>query len=113
MVDKSTSTDNLSAHDIVTHLDRTQIDSATKTWMSNIDAAIKLRQKGATMLSKLPSGVFRYMLDYQFPNELRYRYSEHYGPLRHNRQIRDFPEIDKLDYNNYLVAVDERSPADF
>ena len=65
MVD-STSPKNLRAHDIVTADDlSTRTQSFAKTWMSNIDALIKLRQKGTTMVSKLPSGVFRYMLDYQ------------------------------------------------
>ncbi len=72
--------------------------------MSNIDALIKLRKKGTTMVSELPRGVFRYVLDYQFPNELCYRYSDPTGPIK-NRQERHFPAIEKLSYDNYLVAI--------
>ncbi len=69
-------------------------------------AVIKLRQKGTTMVSKLPSGVFRHMLEYKFPNELSLRISESCAQINemHDRQ---FPATDKLDYNNYLVAVNE------
>ena len=43
-------------------------------------AGVKLRQKGTTKLSKLPRGVFRQMLEYKFPNELIWRYSDPYEP---------------------------------
>ncbi len=44
-------------------------------------AVVKLRQKGTTMVSKLPSGVFRHMLEYKYSNELLWRYSEPYMPI--------------------------------
>jgi hypothetical protein len=53
-------------------------------------AVVKLRQKGTTMVSKLPSGVFRHMLEYEFPNEFSYRYSEPYVPIS-EAQDRKFP----------------------
>ncbi len=70
-------------------------------------AVVKLRQKGTTKLSKLPRGVFRHMLEYKFPNELIWRYSDPYEPIQ-GQQDRHFPAIDKLSYNNYLVAVNEK-----
>ena len=53
-------------------------------------AVVKLREKGTTMVSKLPGGVFRHMLEYKFPNELLYRYSEPYVPIKY-KQDRKFP----------------------
>ena len=70
-------------------------------------AVVKLRQKGTTMVSKLPRGVFRHMLEYEFPNELIWRYSDPYAPIRIIGQDRHFPAIEKLDFDNYLVAVNE------
>ncbi len=69
-------------------------------------AVIKLRQKGTTMVSKLPRGVFRHMLEYKFPNELSFRYSKPIGSLE-RQQDRHFPVIEKLSYDNYLVAINE------
>ena len=69
-------------------------------------AVVKLRQKGTTMVSKLPSGVFRHMLEYKIPTELRYRYSEPYRPIS-RAQDRKFPAIDKLSYNNYMVGIED------
>ena len=63
-------------------------------------AVVKLRQKGTTMVSKLPSGVFRHMLEYKYPKVLYYRYSDPYMPLEDRKQDRHFPSIEKLDYNN-------------
>ncbi len=57
-------------------------------------------------MSKLPRGVFRHMLEYKFPNEFHFRYSDPCVPIE-KQQDRHFPAIDKLDYNNYLVAVNE------
>ena len=74
--------------------------------MSNIDASIKLRQKGTTMMSELPSGVFRHMLEYKFPHEFSFRYSEPYARIK-KEQDRHFPATDKLSYDNYLVAINE------
>ncbi len=65
-----------------------------------MQAVIKLREKGTTMVSKLPSGVFRHMLEYKFPNEFVIRYSDPYMPLEDRKQDRHFPSIKKLDYNN-------------
>ncbi len=53
------------------------------------------------MMGELPSGVFRHMLDYQFPNELCIRYSDHSGQIDHEQNTH-FPAIDKLSYYNYL-----------
>ena len=109
MVD-STSPQNLLSQGFVHAEDRTRIESATKTWICNIDASIKLRQKGTTMMSKLPNGVFRYMLDYQFPNELCFRYSEPCGGRIKSEQDKHFPAIEKLNYYNQLVAVIDLFP---
>ncbi len=53
-------------------------------------AVVKLRQKGTTMVSKLPGGVFRHMLEYKFPNEFSFRYSKPYVPIS-EAQDRKFP----------------------
>ncbi len=74
--------------------------------MQNIDALIKLRQSGSTKVSKLPTGVLRYVLDYQYPNELCVRYSDTYGPIEAEEHTH-FPSITKISYDNYLVAVNE------
>ncbi len=100
---ESTSTQNLFNQDIVTtEQDNSRINSAAKIWWSNMLAVIKLRQKGTTKLSKLPRGVFRQMLEYKFPNELSFRYSEPCAPIENRKQDRHFPAIDKLSYDNYL-----------
>ena len=65
MVD-TTSSENVPT-DIVAAGDRIRINSAAKMWMNDIKALIKLRQKGNTKVSKLPNGVFRCILEYQFP----------------------------------------------
>ncbi len=96
----------LVSHDIVAAQDRSRINSAAKTWWSNMLAVVKLREKGTTMVSKLPRGVFRHMLEYKFPNELCYRYSDPTRPIE-EEQDRHFPAIKKLSYHNYLVAVNE------
>ena len=61
-----TSTKNLVKQDIVTtaEQDYSRIDSAADKWWSDMLAVVKLREKGKTMVSKLPSGVFRHMLEY-------------------------------------------------
>ena len=84
--------------------DRTQIDKVAMKWMHNIEALIKLRQSGTTKVSKLPTGVLRYVLDYQYPNELCVRYSDTYWPIKVEEHTH-FPATHKLDYNNYLVTV--------
>ena len=68
-------TDNSVAPDFI-RMD--QPDRAAAIWYSNILALIKLRKKGATKVSKLPSGVFRCILEYQFPNKMTWRYSDPY-----------------------------------
>ena len=57
-------------------------------------------------MSKLPEGVFRCILEYKFPKVLCWRYSEPYVPIM-SQQDRHFPAIDKLDYENYLFAINE------
>ncbi len=69
-------------------------------------AVVKLRQKGTTMVSKLPSGVFRHMLEYKYPNELLWRYSDPYTPIS-KAQNKKFPAIDKLSYDNYMVGIED------
>ena len=66
MVD-STSTQNLVNSHITATEDRFRINSAADKWWSNMLAVVKLREKGTTMVSKLPKGVFRHMLEYKFP----------------------------------------------
>ncbi len=56
------------------------------------------------MVSQLPKGVFRCVLEYQQPNELLWRYSDPYLPIR-DEQNTHFPAVEKLSYDNYLVAV--------
>ncbi len=53
-------------------------------------AVVKLRQKGTTIVSKLPRGVFRHMLEYKYPNEFSFRYSKPVLPIR-KAQDRKFP----------------------
>ena len=60
------------------------------------------------MVSKLPSGVFRCVLEYQFPKFFTWRYSDPYMPIQGHQQDKHFPAIDNLDYNNYLVAINEK-----
>ncbi len=104
MVD-STSTLNLVNNDIVVAQDRSRINSFADKWWSNMLAVVKLRKKGTTMVSKLPSGVLRHLLEYKFPNELCYRLSDPIEPLLNSKQIRHFPAIEKLSYDNYLVSI--------
>ena len=103
MVD-STSTLNQITQDIIADENRIRINRAKDMWMSNIKALIKLRQKGATKVSNLPKDVFRCILEYQFPNELCWRYSEPNEPIK-DEQDRHFPAIENLNYENYLVAI--------
>jgi hypothetical protein len=56
------------------------------------------------MVSKLPAGVFRHMLEYEIPI-FSYRYSTPYAPIS-GAQDRKFPETDKLDYDNYMVGIE-------
>ncbi len=106
MVD-STSTQNLVKQDIVIGVhDNSRTNSAADKWWSNMLAVVKLRQKGKTMVSKLPAGVFRNMLEYEFPKVLFYRYSTPYLPIS-EAQDRKFPASDKLDYDNYMVGIED------
>jgi hypothetical protein len=57
-------------------------------------------------VSKLPKGVFRCILEFQFPKVFCWRFSDPYEPIKGKQDIH-FPTIDKLDYNNYLVAINE------
>ena len=107
MVD-STSNEMLTQHIVAApdnnHIDR--LNSATALAYSNIMSLIKMRQKDATKVSKLPKGVFKCILEYQFPNEFCWRYSDPFLPIK-GQQDRHFPAIHKLDYENYLVAINE------
>ncbi len=108
MVDDSTQI--LVNQDIVfDEQDNSHVDIAAEIWWSNMLAVVKLRQKGTTMLSKLQRGVFRHMLEYKFPKQLYYRYCDPYDPIEWE-QYNHFPDIEKLSYDNYLVAVNY--PAD-
>ncbi len=69
-------------------------------------AVVKLRQKGTTMVSKLPRGVFRHMLEYKFPNELIWRCSQPFKQIQ-GQQDRHFPASNKLSFDNYLVSIDQ------
>ena len=73
-----------------------QLDRTAEIGYSNILALIKLRENYASKLSKLPSGVFKCILEYQFPRYFDWRYSEPYEPIEEH-QDRHFPAIDKLD----------------
>ena len=73
---------------------------------------IKLRQSGATKVSKLPKGVFKCILEYQLLKVLQHRYSEPYQQVTVWYQDRHIPPIEKLNYNNYVVAIKEKSEFD-
>ena len=75
-------------------------------------AVVKLRQKGTTKVSKLPSGVFRHMLEYKYPNEFSFRYSTPYKP-NSKAHDRKFPATDKLDYDNYMVGIEDSNGSEF
>ena len=92
--------------DIDMHEDRSHINSTADKWWNNMLAVVKLRQKGTTKVSKLPNGVFRCILEYQFPNEFTWKYADPYMPIK-GQQDRHFPAIEKLSYDNYLSAVIE------
>ncbi len=83
-----------------------ELDRLAEINYGKVLAVIKLRQKGATKLSKLTKDVFRCILESQINKILFYRYSDLYRPLE-GQQDRHFPAIEKLDYHNYLVGVDE------
>ena len=105
MVD-STSTEILIRDVIVPVLLRA--DQVTAISFSNSMSLMRLRHKGATKVTKLPSGVFRRILEYYIPTELCCRYSEPCGgPIEDKQDYIHFSAIDKLDYDNYLVAVNE------
>ncbi len=89
---------NMAKQNIAAAENRIRINSAADKWWSNMLAVIKLRQKGTKMVNKLPTGVFRHVLEYKFPNEFSFRYSDPM-PL-FGKQDRHFPSIEKLDYNN-------------
>jgi len=65
------STQNLVKQDIlvkqdyvIAKEDEFHIRDAADVWWSNMLAVVELRQKGSTMVSRLPGGVFRHMLEY-------------------------------------------------
>ena len=85
--------------------DRILINSSADLWWNNMQAVIKLREKGTTKVSKLPSGVFRHMQENKFPNELSFRYSDPCGRFISGDHDKHLPASEKLSYDNYLVAV--------
>ena len=104
MVDTSSS-DILPSGDVVT-ISVNNRDSAADISYSQAMSLIKLRQKGAIKMNKLPIGVFRCILEYQFPMFFSLRYSDPCAPIK-GQQDRHFPATNKLDYDNYLVAINE------
>ncbi len=103
MVD-TTSIQNVPNQDIVAAENRICTNLTAEIWMSNIDALIKLWQKGTTLVSILPKGVFRCILDMQFPKE-SWRYSQPYFKFHGNKQDRHFPAFKRLSYDNNLVEI--------
>ena len=106
---------NSTANIVITRVDAQdvtrieQLGSAADIWYGNIMALIKLRESGTTMVSILPKdSVFRCILEYQSPRFLCWRYSDPYMPLQ-GTQDRHFPAIENLDYDNYIVALDQCS----
>ena len=94
-----TSKQNLVSHDmVIAKQDSLRSSSVAQIWWGNMQSVVKLRQKGTTKVSKLPSGVFRHMLEYEFPI-FRFRYSEPTGPIEQYHD-RHFPAIGKLSYRN-------------
>ena len=85
-------------------------ESAADKFYNNTMATIKLRTKGSTKLSQLPKGVFRCVLEYQ-QDKLFCRYEPSW--LFKKKQDRQFPIPDRLNYNNYLVAVNEIPDVEF
>ena len=112
---ETTSDRNLVNQDNVTVQDKARMNSAAEIWWSNMLAVIKLRQKGTTMVSKLPSGVFRHVLEYKIPNEFKYRYSNLPRPIKSDKHMRDrhFPAVEKLSYHNYLKLISDNSYNEF
>ena len=86
------------------NIHRDKLDSAVDLYFGNILAVIKLHKN--KILAKISNGVFRCILEYQFPKVLFWRYSDPFGRTW-EEQDKHFPTIDKLDYDNYLVAVNE------
>ena len=119
MVDTTASLTNPTKSMLAAQDRKNQLDSSVAHLYSNMMSLIKLRQKGTTMVSMLPKDVFRYVLEYQSPNELSWRYSAYFGNYmeeetsfelyQEKRFIKNadkhFPDIDKLDYENYLVEI--------
>ena len=103
---ETTSTTSLTQD--ITAEERIRVDRvAADICRSNMLALIKLRQLGVSEIKKLPKDVFRCILEYHFPNELLWRYSDPYVPIEGRQQDRHFPSTDKLNYDNFLVALNE------
>ena len=96
----------MNEQDIVTpeHVPIDQSESATDICFSNVMALIKLRQN--KVFVKIAKGVFRCILECQLPKVLCWRCTELPMPIQ-GKQQRHFPPIEKLNYNNCLVAVNE------
>ncbi len=82
------------------------VGRVTAISFSNMMSLLKLRQKEVTKVTKLSKDVFRCILEYDISKELCCRYSELYVSIN-KKQDRHFPSIEKLSYDNYLVAVNE------
>ena len=66
-------------------------------------------------MANVSKDVFRCILEYQFPNELTWRYSEtctHFQGQQSGEE-RHFPAVNKLDYENYLVEINDSYPGYF
>ena len=71
MVDSTTSIDlAISNTNAPNYIDIDDIGSTVAIFYRNMFALIKLREKGTTKLSKLPSGVFRCPLEYCSPTSV-------------------------------------------
>ena len=83
------------------------MESASDHYYGNVMAVIKLRQN--KRLRNVSNGVFRCILDYQLPKVFTKRLSDPYAPIEVHevQQVRHFPSNDELDYDNYLVSVNE------
>ncbi len=89
----------------IIHMD--ELDRLAEINYGKVLAVIKLWQRGATKLRKLPKDVFRCILERQISMRLLWRYSDPYMSINGRQLDRHFPDINKLCYDNYLVAVNE------
>ncbi len=92
------STENALAQDITgkDYARMDQLDSFSTQFYGNTMCLIMLRQKGTTMVSKLPSGVFRRILEYQAPKVMCWRYSDPFELSEEEDNLED--QFDELLY---------------